>query len=80
MIELEVNLFTIILDFVHEQKDGKGKRLVDSHSEFSGHKEAVKTMFTKAIEEQHLPTPDGLGHRLVHQGPKHTNMVKMDSV
>ncbi|MGO9145348.1 MAG: acetate/propionate family kinase [Desulfomonilia bacterium] len=52
-------------------KDSQGKRLVDSHSDFSDHKEAVKAMFTTAIEEQHLPSPDGVGHRLVHGGPKH---------
>ena len=52
-------------------KDGQGKRLVDSHSDFSDHKEAVKAMFTTAMEEQHLPAPDGVGHRLVHGGPKH---------
>ena len=52
-------------------KDGQGKRLVDSHADFSDHKEAVKAMFTIAIEEQHLPSPDGVGHRLVHGGPKH---------
>jgi len=52
-------------------KDGQGNRLVDSHSDFPDHKEAVKAMFTTAIEEQHLPAPDGVGHRLVHGGPKH---------
>lgn len=52
-------------------KDGQGKRLVDSHPDFSDHKEAVKAMFTTAIEEQHLPSPDAVGHRLVHGGPKH---------
>ncbi len=52
-------------------KDGQGKRLVDSHSDFSDYKEAVKAMFTTAMEEQHLPAPDGVGHRLVHGGPKH---------
>ena len=52
-------------------KDGQGKRLVDSHSDFSNHREAVKTMFTTASEEQHLPAPDGVGHRLVHGGPNH---------
>ena len=52
-------------------KDSQGKRLVDSHSDFSDHKEAVKAMFTTAIEEEHLPAPDAVGHRLVHGGPKH---------
>lgn len=49
----------------------QGKRLVDNHADFSDHKEAVKAMFITAIEGQHLPTPDGVGHRLVHGGPKH---------
>jgi acetate kinase len=52
-------------------KDGRGKRLVDSHSDYADHNEAVKAMFITAIEEQHLPAPDGVGHRLVHGGPKH---------
>jgi len=52
-------------------KDSQGKRLVDSHSDYSDHKEAVKAMFDTAIEGQHLPTPDAVGHRLVHGGPKH---------
>ena len=52
-------------------KDGQSKRLVDKHSEFSDHKDAVKAMFTTAMVDQHLPSPDGVGHRLVHGGPKH---------
>jgi acetate kinase len=52
-------------------KDGQGKRLVDKHADFSDHKAAVKAMFTTVIEEQHLPAPDGVGHRLAHGGPKH---------
>jgi len=52
-------------------QDNRRKRLVGNHSDFSDHKEAIKAMFMSAIEEQHLPTPDGVGHRLVHGGPKH---------
>ena len=52
-------------------KDHQGKRLVDSHADYSDHKEAVKAMFSTAIAAKHLPTPDGVGHRLVHGGPKH---------
>ena len=52
-------------------KDNQGKRLVDIHSDYSDHKEAVKAMFDTAIDGQHLPPPDGVGHRLVHGGPKH---------
>jgi acetate kinase len=52
-------------------KDGQGKRLVDKHADFPDHKAAVKAMFTTVIEEQHLPAPDGVGHRLAHGGPKH---------
>jgi acetate kinase len=52
-------------------KDHQGKRLLDSHSDYADHKEAVKAMFSTAIAAQHLPNPDGVGHRLVHGGPKH---------
>ncbi|MFZ0726282.1 MAG: acetate/propionate family kinase [Desulfobacterales bacterium] len=52
-------------------KDNQGNRLVDIHADYSDHKEAVKAMFVTAIEGRHLPTPDGVGHRLVHGGPKH---------
>jgi acetate kinase len=52
-------------------KDKQGKRLVDSHAYCADHKAAVKAMFSTAIEGQHLPVPDGVGHRLVHGGAKH---------
>ncbi len=52
-------------------KDGQGKRLVDSQSDFSDHKAAVKAMFAAVMEEQHLPVPDAVGHRLAHGGSKH---------
>jgi len=52
-------------------RDGKEKRLVDRHEDFPDHKAAVKVMFHTAMEEQKLPAPDGIGHRLVHGGPKH---------
>ena len=50
-------------------KDGQGKRLADSYADFSDHKAAVKAMFTTVMDEQHLPAPDGVGHRLAHGGP-----------
>jgi acetate kinase len=52
-------------------KDSQGERLVDDHGEYADHKKAVKAMFGTAIERQHLPVPDGVGHRLVHGGPDH---------
>lgn len=52
-------------------KDGQDKRLVDKHADFPDHKAAVKAMFATGIEEQQLPAPDGVGHRLAHGGPKH---------
>lgn len=51
-------------------KDGQGKRLVDSLSDFSDHKTAVKAMFTTAIEELHLSASKAVGHRLVHERAK----------
>jgi acetate kinase len=52
-------------------KNKQGKRLVDSHADYADHKEAVRAMFSAALEGQHLPVPDGVGHRLVHGGPNH---------
>jgi acetate kinase len=52
-------------------RDHQGNRLVDEHADYANHKEAVKAMFVTAIEAQHLPTPDGVGHRVVHGGPTH---------
>jgi acetate kinase len=52
-------------------KDRQGKRLVDRHADYADHNEAVKAMFATAMEEHHLPVPDGVGHRLVHGGPNH---------
>jgi acetate kinase len=52
-------------------KDGTGARLGDTEKDFPDHRKAVKAMFTTAIEEYRLPTPDGVGHRLVHGGPEH---------
>jgi acetate kinase len=52
-------------------KDRQGKSLVDRHAGYADHNAAVKAMFTDAIEKQHLPVPDGVGHRLVHGGPNH---------
>lgn len=51
--------------------DGHGARLVDRHADFKTHSAAVKAIFTAGMEEQHLPAPDGVGHRLVHGGPHH---------
>ena len=52
-------------------KDSQGRRLVDRHADYANHKEAVKAMFSEAMEAQRLPAPDGVGHRLVHGGPTH---------
>lgn len=52
-------------------KDGQGNRMVDRHDDFPAHKDAVRAMFTAALEDHRLPGPDGIGHRLVHGGPDH---------
>lgn len=52
-------------------KDAAGNRIVDRNADFKDHSDAVRAMFTMAIEEQALPAPDGVGHRLVHGGPHH---------
>jgi acetate kinase len=53
-------------------KDGGGIALVNRHEDFSHHGAAIKAMLTAAMEDQHLPAPDAVGHRLVHGGLKHT--------
>jgi acetate kinase len=52
-------------------RDGNGSRLADKHVDIDNHRKAVKTMFSIAMHEHRLPAPDGVGHRLVHGGPKH---------
>ncbi|HPR56259.1 MAG TPA: acetate/propionate family kinase [Deltaproteobacteria bacterium] len=51
--------------------DGSGRRLADRHMHVPDHREAVRLMFSLVMEELHLPAPDGVGHRVVHGGPKH---------
>jgi acetate kinase len=53
-------------------QDGSGQRLMDRIQEFPTHGAAVKTLFTTVMEENHLPQPDAVGHRVVHGGPHHT--------
>jgi acetate kinase len=52
-------------------KDGRGRRLKDKYMDFPTHNEAVREMFFTAMEEQNLPVPDGVGHRVVHGGSDH---------
>jgi acetate kinase len=52
-------------------KDSRGTRLCDNHDDFAAHGDAVKAMFSIAMEKLGLPEPDGVGHRLVHGGPDH---------
>jgi len=53
-------------------QDASGQRLMDRIEEFPTHGAAVKTLFTSVMENNHLPLPDGVGHRVVHGGPHHT--------
>ena len=53
-------------------QDGSGQRLMDRIQEFPTHGAAVKTLFTSVMEENSLPSPDAVGHRVVHGGPDHT--------
>jgi acetate kinase len=52
-------------------KDAQGNRLADTHEDFKAHRDAVNAMLTVAMEEMQLPSPDAVGHRLVHGGPEH---------
>ncbi|MDA8307662.1 MAG: acetate/propionate family kinase [Deltaproteobacteria bacterium] len=58
-------------------KDARGNRLADRHDDFPAHKDAVRAMFSVAMEELSLPGPDGVGHRLVHGGPDHVKPEKV---
>ena len=53
-------------------QDAQGKRLMDRIQEFPTHGAAVKTLLTSVLEDNHLPRPAGVGHRVVHGGPDHT--------
>ena len=58
-------------------KDSTGRRLTDRHDDFHSHTDAVKAMFSVAMEQHGLPAPDGVGHRLVHGGPNHVRPEKV---
>jgi acetate kinase len=58
-------------------KDPQGKPLADRHDDFPAHNDAVKAMFRVAMEEHSFPEPDGVGHRLLHGGPKHVAPEKV---
>jgi acetate kinase len=53
-------------------KDSSGRRIADRIQEFPSHSAAVKAILQDIMEENHLPSPDGVGHRVVHGGPAHT--------
>ena len=53
-------------------KDAAGKRIADRIQDFPTHGAAVKTLLHDIMEENNLPSPDGVGHRVVHGGPEHT--------
>ncbi|MBN1142313.1 MAG: acetate/propionate family kinase [Deltaproteobacteria bacterium] len=53
-------------------KDATGKRITDRIQDFPTHGAAVKAILTGIMEENRLPPPDGVGHRVVHGGPEHT--------
>lgn len=50
-------------------RDGHGKHLEDKQMDFPDHMAAVKAMFTTAMDEHHLPVPDGIGQRVALGGP-----------
>jgi acetate kinase len=53
-------------------KDGTGTRLTDRQGDFSDHGHAIHAMLTTAMDDYRFPSPDGVGHRLVHGGANHT--------
>ncbi|NLC70015.1 MAG: acetate/propionate family kinase [Desulfuromonadaceae bacterium] len=53
-------------------QDGTGRRVTDRIQDFPTHGAAVKALLHDIMEENRLPSPDGVGHRVVHGGPEHT--------
>jgi acetate kinase len=53
-------------------KDRTGNRLADRHGDFSDQGSAIHAMLKMAMDDHRFPTPDGVGHRLVHGGANHT--------
>jgi acetate kinase len=51
-------------------KDDQGIRSVDRHSGFPDHNTAVKAL-VEVMDDQKFPSPDGVGHRVVHGGTEH---------
>ncbi len=58
-------------------KGEKDRRLVDRHDDFPTHGDAVRALFSAAMEDHSIPRPDGVGHRLVHGGPEHVKPEKV---
>ncbi|MCR5220474.1 MAG: acetate/propionate family kinase [bacterium] len=54
-------------------KDGQGDKQMDRIQDFPNHGAAVKALLTDVMGECHLPSPDAVGHRVVHGGPHHIN-------
>jgi acetate kinase len=55
----------------------KAKSPHEVHRHFPQHKAAVHETFG-ALERLHLPTPDAVGHRVVHGGPHHSAPARVD--
>jgi len=51
-------------------KEEGGTRFVDRHQGFPDHGTALEAL-VKVLEDRQLPSPDGVGHRVVHGGPAH---------
>jgi len=50
----------------------------DRVAPFADHEAAVIATMN-AIEENHLPSPDAVGHRMVHGGPRHQEPERVDA-
>jgi acetate kinase len=46
--------------------------MMDLIEDFPTHDAAIRFLLTSVMEDNQLPKPDGVGHRVVHGGPDHT--------
>src|SRR5205807_1277057 len=59
-------------------KNGTGQTLVDRPQALPDGRQALHTLLAWLMEKRELERIDGVGHRVVHGGPRHTAPARID--